>query len=97
MIQPRISKDVEHQIRCTRKSAEVFTPAWICNKMKNFCDEEWFGYKDVFNCQAEYEWIPIKENVKFPEGKNWKDYIDSRQLEITCREAPICTNLIILP
>lgn len=88
MIQPRISKDVEQQIQRTRKSAEVFTPAWICNKMNNFCDEEWFGYKDVFNYQAEHEWIPIKEKVKFPEGKNWKDYVDSRRLEITCGEAP---------
>lgn len=30
MIQPRISKDMEQQIQRTRKSAEVFTPAWIC-------------------------------------------------------------------
>lgn len=88
MIQPRISKDVEQQIQRTRKSAEVFTLAWIFNKMNNFCDEEWFGYKDVFNCQAEHEWIPIKEKVKFPEGKNWKEYVDSRRLEITCGEAP---------
>mgnify|MGYP006990132904 CR=1 FL=1 len=45
-------------------------------------------YKDVVNYQAEHEWIPIKEKVKFPEGKNWKDYVDSRRLEITCGEAP---------
>lgn len=26
--------------------------------------------------------------IKFPEGKDWKDYVDSRRLEITCGEAP---------
>ena len=88
MIQPRISKDMEQQTQRTRKSAEVFTPAWICNKMNNFCDEEWFGYKDVFNRQAEHEWIPTKDNIGFPDGKVWKDYIDSKRLEITCGEAP---------
>lgn len=90
MIQPRIFKDMKQQVRRTRKSAEVFTPAWICNKMNNFCDEEWFGYKDVFNCQAEHEWIPTEEIIKFPEktNKNWQTYVDSRRLEITCGEAP---------
>ena len=88
MIQPRISKDMEQQTQRTRKSAEVFTPAWICNKMNNFCDEEWFGYKDVFNRQAEHEWISTEDKIRFPDGKSWKDYIDSRRLEITCGEAP---------
>jgi len=30
LIQPRISKNIEQQTWRTRKSAEVFTPAWIC-------------------------------------------------------------------
>lgn len=90
IIQPRILKDMAQQVYRTRKSAEVFTPAWICNKMNNFCDEEWFGYKDVFNCQAEHEWIPTQDRVIFPDkmGKSWHDYVDSRRLEITCGEAP---------
>ena len=90
IIQPRIFKDMEQQVYRTRKSAEVFTPAWICNKMNNFCDEEWFGYKNVFNYQEEQEWIPTEDIIKFPEeiNKNWKAYVDSRRLEITCGEAP---------
>lgn len=90
MIQPRILKDFAQQVYRTRKSAEVFTPAWICNKMNNFCDEEWFGYKNVFNCQAEHEWIPTQDKIIFPEEikKGWQDYVDSRRLEITCGEAP---------
>lgn len=90
IIQPRIFKDMEQQVYRTRKSAEVFTPAWICNKMNNFCDEEWFGYKNVFNYQEEQEWIPTEDIIKFPEeiNKNWQAYVDSRRLEITCGEAP---------
>jgi len=88
VIQPRISKDMEQQTRRTRKSAEVFTPAWICNKMNNFCDEEWFGYKDVFNRQTGHEWIPTENKIEFPDGKAWENYIDSIRLEITCGEAP---------
>ena len=43
VIQPRVSKTSEEQTERTRKKAEVFTPAWICNKMNNHCDAEWFG------------------------------------------------------
>ena len=60
---------MEQQTQCTRKSVEVFTPAWLCNKMNNFCDEEWLGYKDVFNRQAEHEWIPVEDSIRFPVGK----------------------------
>lgn len=90
VIQPRILKDIKQQTHRTRKNAEVFTPAWICNKMNNFCDEEWFGYQDVFNRQKEQEWIPTENRIEFPKRKNrnWKDYVDSRRLEITCGEAP---------
>ncbi len=90
IIQLRIFKDMGQQIYRTRKSAEVFTPAWICNKMNNFCDEGWFGYENVFNYKIEQEWIPIQDVIRFPEemNKNWQTYVDSRRLEITCGEAP---------
>lgn len=41
-IRPRVSKSMEEQNIRTRKKAEVFTPSWICNKMNNHCDTEWF-------------------------------------------------------
>ena len=56
MLQPRIMKAMEQQQERTKSHAEVFTPAWICNKMNNYCDEEWFGRKDVFNILKEKEW-----------------------------------------
>ena len=43
IIKPRIQKSLEAQAARTRKKAEVFTPAWLCNLMNNYCDQEWFG------------------------------------------------------
>ncbi len=87
-IRPRVSKTLEEQNQRTRKKAEVFTPSWICNKMNNHCDTEWFGYENVFNIEQENNWIPTTDKIKFPEGKSWKDYVVSKRLEITCGEAP---------
>lgn len=56
VIQPRIAKALSEQQDRTRKKAEVFTPAWICNKMNNYCDEEWFGRPDVFNSEDGKSW-----------------------------------------
>lgn len=87
-LQPRISKSLEEQQQRTRKKAEVMTPVWICNKMNNYVDEQWFGRKDVFNHEKEdNSWIVTEGNIDF--GKMlWRKYIDSRRMEITCGEAP---------
>lgn len=88
MIQPRVCKDPGQRADRTRKRAEVFTPSWICNKMNNDCDAEWFGREDVFNAQDGQDWTPTAGPILFPRGKSWRDYVDSRRLEITCGEAP---------
>lgn len=88
IIQPRIAKAVSDQADRTKKHAEVFTPAWICNMMVNHCDEVWFGRKDVFNTSEEKTWIPTEAPIVFPKRKRWQRYVDSRRLEITCGEAP---------
>lgn len=89
IIKPRIQKSQEAQAARTRKKAEVFTPAWLCNKMNNYCDEEWFGRKDVFNKEEEdHTWTVVEGRIYFPKKKIWKQYVDSRRLEITCGEAP---------
>ena len=88
MIQPRIKKALVKQQERTRSHAEVFTPSWICNKMNNYCDEEWFGRKNVFNIEIEQSWKTVHNKIEFHEKKDWKQYIDSRRLEITCGEAP---------
>jgi hypothetical protein len=86
-IQPRVCKSLEDQSDRTRKKAEVFTPSWICNKMNNHCDEEWFGRKNVFNTEVEQDWAFSTEPIDFGD-KNWQDYVESKRLEITCGEAP---------
>lgn len=88
MLQPRIMKAMEQQQERTRNYAEVFTPAWICNKMNNYCDEEWFGRKDVFNVLNEKTWDTTQAKAEFPPNKTWQEYVDSKRLEITCGEAP---------
>ncbi len=88
LLQPRIEKALEEQQARTRKKAEVFTPVWLCNQMNNYVDEEWFGRKNVFNTEFGHEWLTTNENIKFPEGKTWTQYVNSNRLEITCGEAP---------
>ncbi len=87
-IQPRVLKSLEEQSERTRKKAEVFTPSWICNKMNNHCDSEWFGRDDVFNIEKEQTWDPVLEPIRFEEPNDWQKYVDSKRLEITCGEAP---------
>jgi type II restriction enzyme len=89
IIQPRIQKSLEAQVQRTRKRAEVFTPAWLCNRMNNHCDEDWFGRTGVFNVENEDNtWTVTEGRIEFPEGKKWQHYVDSRRIEITCGEAP---------
>lgn len=105
LLQPRTKKALEAQQARTRSKAEVFTPVWVCNTMNNRLDEEWFGRKNVFNRENEdHTWTVTEGKIEFPDGKTWKDYIDSRRLEITCGEAPFLvsrydasTGLFIVP
>ena len=87
-IQPRVLKSQEQQQERTRAKAEVFTPSWICNKMNNHCDEEWFGRTGIFNIELENGWMVTNSPVPFEHEGDWMKYIDSKRLEITCGEAP---------
>ncbi len=87
-IQPRVLKERGEQATRTRAKGEVFTPAWICCLMNNHCDEVWFERPDVFNTMDGQTWKTTDKFVEFPDGKDWRDYVDSRRLEITCGEAP---------
>ena len=92
-IQPRVKKSQQEQALRTKSKAEVFTPVWICNRMNNHCDEEWFGRKDVFNTESDtddgkHTWSVTDGKIVFSEDKTWQDYVYSKRLEITCGEAP---------
>ena len=105
LIRPRIQKSLEAQAQRTRKKAEVFTPAWLCNQMNNHCDDDWFGRKNVFNTENEdHTWTVSEGKIEFPKRKKWQHYVDSRWLEITCGEAPylvsrydVSTGELIIP
>ncbi|MBP3722837.1 MAG: Eco57I restriction-modification methylase domain-containing protein [Selenomonadaceae bacterium] len=89
IICPRVFKSKAEQIARSRKKAEVFTPAWLVNKMNNFLDEDWFKRKNVFNTENnDNTWTSTKDAVEFTEEKTYNDYINSKRLEITCGEAP---------
>lgn len=62
----------------TKTHAEVFTPFWVVKKMNDYMEAQWFGYESPFDA----------DRVVFPEGKTWKQFVDSRRMEITCGEAP---------
>ena len=83
IIKTRARKEFEQQSARTRQHAEVFTPLWVCSMMNDYADEEWFGRKDVFTLNGE-----PTERILFGSGQDWKKYVDSRRLEITCGEAP---------
>ena len=88
-IMPRVEKSMEQQSARTKSLAEVFTPSWIVNEMNNYCDEEWFGRKNVFNTpNDDHTWKISEGKVSFPDDSKWQDYVMSRRLEITCGEAP---------
>lgn len=87
---PRIMKTKKQQDKRTKEKAEVFTPSWICNKMNNYCDEQWFNRKNVFNIEnPDNTWTTIKRKIEFDNKDiTWQKYVDSRRIEITCGEAP---------
>lgn len=89
LVRPRIQKSQEAQAQRTRKKAEVFTPAWLCNRMNNYCDDDWFGRSGVFNTENDdHTWTVSEGKIELPQNKKWQHYVDSRRLEITCGEAP---------
>lgn len=92
VIMPRVMKTRDEQQRRVKQMAEVFTPAWLVNKMNNAADEVWFDRQNVFNVPTEEGWKPTEEPVMMPKGKSWHDYVLATRLEITCGEAPFLTS-----
>lgn len=92
LIQPRAKKSRDIQQQRITDKAEVFTPAWICNKQNNLVDSAWFGREGVFNTEidtpdGQHDWQPT-EKIEFPEGKTWTDYTRAPRMEVACGEAP---------
>lgn len=95
LLRPRASKSKEEQLSRTQDKAEVFTPAWVCNKQNNIVDAAWFGGKSPFNDEVDssdgqHSWNVLTQKIPFPtpDKKTWKDYVNANRIEITCGEAP---------
>lgn len=88
-IKPRCLKRIADQKKRTHNKAEVFTPTWICNKMNNNVDNEWFKKENIFNTETDKSWITNKKKIRFTKKSgSWQDYVMSTRLEVTCGEAP---------
>lgn len=93
LIRARIDKSKEEQRTRAKEKAEVFTPAWVCNKQNNLIDNAWFGKEGEFNSENGEEWVPTEGKIDFSGvGKTWEDYVSDIRLEITCGEAPYLTS-----
>ena len=98
VVLPRMMKQTDTQQQRTRKKGEVFSPAWVCNKMNNALDADWFGTLGAeestgqFTVELPQGWQMVETPVQFPAcgGKPpaWVQYVQSRRLEVTCGEAP---------
>lgn len=94
MIKPRIEKNKKEQLKRSKDKAEVFTPSWVCNAQNNLIDDAWLGYQGAFNTEIQGGWITNLNKIIFPrkESRNWKAYVKSNRLEISCGEAPYITS-----
>ena len=98
VVLPRMMKQTDTQQQRTRKKGEVFSPAWVCNKMNNALDADWFGALRAeesagqFTVELPQGWQTVETPVQFPVCKGrtpaWVQYVQSRRLEVTCGEAP---------
>lgn len=98
VVLPRMMKQTDTQQQRTRKKGEVFSPAWVCNKMNNALDADWFrglGAEEIagqFTVELPQGWQTVETPVQFPVCKGrtpaWVQYVQSRRLEVTCGEAP---------
>ena len=95
VVQPRVNKSRDEQVKRSRDRAEVFTPSWICNKQNNLIDNAWFGRANVFNTEVDnpdgsHDWKPTEGTICFPADptRTWQKYVADTRLEITCGEAP---------
>ena len=98
VVLPRMMKQTDTQQQRTRKKGEVFSPAWVCNKMNNALDADWFRGLGAgesagqFTVELPQGWQTVETPVQFPAcgGRTpaWVQYVQSRRLEVTCGEAP---------
>ena len=83
IIRTRARKVFEQQSERTKQRAEVFTPQRVCKIICDTIDEVWFRRKSGF-----YKTQSDTGKISFPSGRTWKQYVQSRRMEIACGEGP---------
>ena len=95
-VKPRVEKSRDEQSSRTKKSAEVFTPFWLCGKMVDYLDAEIVSTQRRSDAECAENSSRV-EHVERADGRagaprtppvDWRSYVDARVLEITCGEAP---------
>ena len=95
-VKPRVEKSRDEQSSRTKKSAEVFTPFWLCGKMVNYLDDEIVSTQRRSDAECAENSSRVDHGGR-RDGKagaprtppvDWRSYVDARVLEITCGEAP---------
>ena len=82
-------KQTDTQQQRTRKKGEVFSPAWVCNKMNNALDADWFrglGAGETagqFTVKLPQGWQTVETSVQFPAcgGKTLSVYDFCKQVD----------------
>ena len=78
VIRPRVMKHETWQNARSKDMAEVFTPAWVCNRQNQELTDE----------DGRHTWKASSSPVAFPVGKKWQDYVKAKRLEMACGESP---------
>ena len=88
-LQSRSKKALKEQNARAKAKAEVFTPAWMCNKMLNSIEKERLGFEGAFNTEnADNTWTVNHNKIPFRGKNDWQTYVSANSLEITCGEGP---------
>ena len=70
------------------RAPEAGPPAWRCYRINNELDERWFGRASCAIARVEgRSWTVDPQPMRFPKGKRWQAYVDSRRLAPRCGEA----------
>lgn len=92
VIIPRSMKAKAIQKKRTKEKAEVFTPSWVCCLQNDLVDNHVL-YEDAFFKvdPVAKSWVVQDKPIDFTKAKemdDWRLYLISPRLEITCGEGP---------
>lgn len=103
VLRPRVRKSDEEKRLRTKKRAEVFTPAWVCNEQLNAADSLWFFGSATPSSGSPFNspmmgkrWKITDDDIlrkTFEENdKSWEQYVLDDRIEMCCGEGPYLTS-----